>query len=390
MLNDDVILLTLGALLLLGLATDALGRLTRLPRVTILVLFGVLIGPSGLDLLPVAIEAWYRLFADVALLMVGFLLGGKLSLASLRRTGRPVLWISAFEVLGVAAAMFLGLTALGFDFHLALLLAGIAPASAPAAISAVVDEARAKGRYTDILLGVVALDDAWGLIVFSVLLAAAQALQGGGGVLESLQYGAWELGGALLVGVVLGLPAAYLTGRIEPGEPTQTEALGVVFLCGGLALYLEVSFLLAAMLVGAIVVNLAQHHNRPFREIRHIEWPFMVLFFVLAGASLHLDEILEIGAVGAAYIGLRVAGLVAGAWLGGLLGKAEALHRRWIGLAITPQAGVALGMALVASSRFPELGDRILAIVIGTTVVFELAGPVLTRLALLRVGEGRT
>lgn len=379
--------MTLGSLLLLGLATEAIGKFTLLPRVTLLVLFGVIIGPSGLDLLPVAIEQWYALFADIALLMVGFLLGGKLSLQALRETGREVLWTSVLEVIGVSTAIFLGLTALGFDVIISLLLAGMAPASAPAAIANVVEELGVKGRFTDVLLGVVAVDDAWGLIVFSILLAGAQSLSGDGGALDALRYGAWELGGALLVGVGLGLAAAYLTGRIDPGEPTQTEALGIVFLCGGIALYLEVSFLLSAMIAGAVVVNLAHHHQRPFREIKNIEWPFMILFFVLAGASLHLERLLEIGFVGLAYVALRVTGLVVGGWLGAFLGKADPLHRRWIGLAITPQAGVALGMALVAGSRFPDLRDQILAIVIGTTVMFELTGPVLTRLALLRVGE---
>jgi Kef-type K+ transport system membrane component KefB len=385
--DEAMTVLTIGGLLALGLATEALGSLTRLPRVTLLVLFGVAIGPSGANLLPVDVEEWYAIFADIALLMVGFLLGGKLSLAFLRETGRPVLFISVLEVAGVAAVLFAGLTAIGTDPVLALLLAGMAPASAPAAIKSVVSETGAKGRFTDILLGVVAIDDAWGLIAFSVLLAVAQAISGGGGVAEALGYGAWELGGALAVGLALGLPAAYLTGWLRPGEPTRIEALAVVFLCGGLALWLEVSFLLAAMVAGILVANLARHHTRPFREIENIEWPFMILFFVLAGASLEIGQLAAIGSVGLAYVALRLAGLVAGGWLGGLLAGTGPATRRLIGLAITPQAGVALGMALVAGNRFPEMRDQILAVVIGSTVIFEIAGPVLTRAALARAGE---
>ncbi len=380
------LLISLGFLLLLGLATDALGHHTPLPRVTLLVLFGVIVGPSCLDLLPEGSRSWYPLIADVALLMIGFLLGEKLSWASLRETGKEVFWISALVIVGTAAVMFLGLLAIGVRTELALLLAALAPATDPAAVTNVVYEMKSSGRFTDVLLEIVAVDDAWGLIMFSLLLAVAEASTGAGGA-TVLQHGAWELGGALLVGVGLGIPAALLTGRIRPGEPMQTEALGVVFLAGGLALWMGVSHLLTAMTVGATVANLARHHKRPFHAIEHIQWPFMVLFFILAGASFQVGRVADIGWIGLAYLVLRVAGRSAGAWAGGTIGQADPQIRHWMGLAILPQAGVALGMALVATDSFPELRDVILPVVIGSTVLFELAGPFFTRLALICSGD---
>jgi Kef-type K+ transport system membrane component KefB len=390
MADPGITIAVLGALLLLGMLGDLLARVLPLPRVTLLVLFGVAIGGSGFGLLPAQARDWYPLISDVALLMVGFLLGGKLSLANLRQVGANVLAISACEVAGAALAVAVGLVLIGVELPVALLLAGIAPASAPAAINAVVEELGAKGRTTDTLLGVVAVDDAWGLIVFSLLLAAAQALAGpahGHGAVDPLAVAGWELGGALVLGLAVGVPAAYLTGRLRPGEPMQVEALGVVFLAGGLAIWAEVSYLLTAMIVGATVVNLANHHDRPFHEIEHVEWPFMVLFFVLAGASLELGRVQEIGWIGLAYIALRAGGLLAGALTGGTLVGAPKEMRSWLGPAIFPQAGVALGMALVAGNAFPDLKDIVLPLVIGSTVVFELAGPALTRLALIRAGE---
>jgi len=386
--NLALIITTLGALLLLGLVGDLLSRVLPLPRVTLLVLFGIAFGPPGLALLPGEATEWYPLISDLALLMVGFLLGGKLSRRTLADVGTQVLTISAFEVIGVSLAVFVGLILAGVQLEVALLLAGIAPASAPAAVINVSQQLRARGRYTDTLLGIVALDDAWGLVVFSLLLATAQAL-GGGGSLDALAEGARELGLSLLIGLAVGVPAAFITGRLRPGEPTQAEALGVVLLAGGVALWVEASFLLTAMLVGAVVVNLAAHHDRPFREIENVEWPFMVLFFILAGASLEVGQLEAIGWIGLVYIALRAAGLVVGAYLGGVVGGAEPRVRRWMGLAIMPQAGVALGMALVAGNAFPELRDTILPLVIGSTVVFELAGPALTRLAIIRAGEAR-
>jgi Kef-type K+ transport system membrane component KefB len=387
MTDTAKILLTLGALLFLGFVTDSLGRRTKLPRVTLLLLFGILVGPSGLDLLPDFGRAWFPVVSNMALVMVGFLLGGKLSLDLMRTHGRGILSISAAAVLATTCLVFLGLLLMKVRADVALLLAGIAPATAPAATADVVRESNADGPFTRTLLGVVAVDDAWGLLVFSIALAGAQALSGGGGVSEVTLVGAWEIFGALLVGILLGIPMAYLTGRIEPGEPTLAEALGIVFVCGGLALALDVSFLLASMVTGVVVVNLAKHHERPFHAIEGIEWPFLILLFVLAGASLQVASVHAIGPLVLAYVILRAGGRILGGWLGSKGSDLGRIGRKWMGLALMPQAGVALGMALVASNRFPSLGPQIMSVVICATVVFEIVGPVLTKAALSAVGE---
>lgn len=386
---DDVAitLITLGVLLLLGLVTDALGRRTPLPRVTLLLILGFLIGPSALNLLPDLGEKWFHVVANMALVMVGFLLGERLTLSSMRRHGRLVLWISIGSVVATAGAVLVGLLLIGARLDVALLLAGIAPATAPAATVDVVHEVRAHGRFSRTLLGIVAVDDAWGLILFSFMVTMAQTLTGQGEGMGPLLAGAWELGGALLVGIALGVPMAYLTGRIQPGEPTLVEALGLVFLCGGIAVWLDVSFILASMVLGSVVANLARHHARPFHAIEGIEWPFMILFFVLAGASLHVGVLYGIGLVGSAYVVLRIIGRFVGAWAGGVISGAGPLIRRWMGMALMPQAGVALGMALVATQCCPDLGRVILSVVIAATVLFEVIGPVLTRIALNRAGE---
>ncbi|MEH6727102.1 MAG: cation:proton antiporter, partial [Hyphomicrobiales bacterium] len=182
-------------------------------------------------------------------------------------------------------------------------------------------------------------------------------------------------------------PAAYLTGRLKPGEPSMIEALGVVFVCGGLALETGASFLLSTMICGTVIANYARHHTRPFHEIESIEWPFMVLFFILAGASLEFSAVMEIGLIGFAYVFLRVIGRVFGGWMGGRASGMSRHDSRWIGVALMPQAGVAMGMALVAASAFPSHAGSIMAIVIGTTVIFELVGPLCTQIALSKVAE---
>lgn len=382
------VLITFGGLFLVGLMADLAGRFTPLPRVTLLLLAGFVIGPSVLDWLPGFTHQWFPVLTDIALAMIGFLLGQNMTLERLRELGKSVLAMSIGEVFLTALLVFTVLIILGVPLDVALLLAGVAPATAPAATLDVVREYEAKGKFTDTLLGIVAIDDAWGLLIFSLLLAVAQAINGDG-VMVTLQAGIYDVGGAIILGFLLGLPMAYLTGRIKRGEPSQAEALGLVLLCAGIAEWLGVSYILSAMMLGAVVANLAKHHDQPFRVIEGIEWPFLILFFLLAGAALHINMLAEVGLIGAAYIGLRIAGLTIGSWLGGRLCGVEPLVSRWMGMALLPQAGVAIGMALLASQRFPEIGDIILPIVLGSTVFFELIGPITTRWALTSVGDIR-
>jgi Kef-type K+ transport system membrane component KefB len=380
-------LITLGVLFLCGFATDAIGRRTRLPRVTLLLILGFVIGASELDFLYPHEGKLFPVVTNIALVMVGFLLGERFTLSSLREHGKLVLWISITEVIATALVVLVGLLLIGVRMDIALLLSGIAPATDPAATTDVVNETKADGKFTRTLLGVVGIDDAWGLILFSFMLTAALAWSGQGDYTTPLLTGAWEVGGALVLGIVLGIPMAYATGRIKPGEPTLVEALSVVLLCAGIALWLEVSFLLASMVLGSVVANLARHHTRPFHAIEGIEWPFMILFFILAGASLQTEALYRIGFVGGMYIIFRIMGRFLGVWSGGSISHAGPVMRRWMGMALMPQAGVALGMALIATQRRPDLGEIILPVVIASTVFFEVVGPVLTQIGLVKVGE---
>lgn len=385
-MQDSRILITLGALLLAGLALDALGRRTRLPRVTLLVTFGILIGPSVFNLIPVAANGWYPLVAKFALVMVAFLLGGHLTRSVITTDGRHILGVSLGAVFATSTIVGLGLWLLGFDPLLCLVLAGVSCATAPAATEDVVRNSGMKGAFPRVLLGAVAIDDAWALIVFSLMLAAGHAIEGGDAT-KVISHVAIEIGGAVILGMAIGLPAAYLTGRLKPGEPSMIEGLGVVFVCGGLALETGASFLLSTMICGTVIANFARHHTRPFHEIESIEWPFMVVFFILAGASLEFSAIMEIGLIGLCYLVLRALGRILGGWLGGRASGMSLHESRWIGVALMPQAGVAMGMALVAANAFPDRAGSIMAIVIGTTVVFELVGPLCTQVALSKVAS---
>ncbi len=387
MQHTHEILISIGGIMLLGLMTDYLGRRTILPRVTLLLLFGMLIGPNAFNLLPEVITSHFELITNVALVMVGFLVGGRLTKDLLRNIGKKVMWISLGAVFGTVIIVMLSLVAVGVSLEIAILLGCIATATAPAATLDVVDESESKGHFVNLLLFIVAVDDAWGLILFSVGVAMVGLITGHNGMLPPILLGLKEIFGAMLLGFSIGFLASYLTGRIVPGRPILFEALGIVFLCGGLAIWYEVSYLIAAIVMGMTIANLAQHHDCSFHEIENIEPPFLILFFVLAGASLELDALKEAGMIVIVYIIARIAGKIIGVKIGGKIGGAGSFIQNWMGIALLPQAGVAMGMALLAANHFPEHRQLLLSVVISTTIFFELFGPVLTNLALKRAAN---
>lgn len=388
------VLLILGGIFLLGVLTDFFGEWVRLPRISFLLLIGLALGPLGLNLLsPSGAHQWLSITADIALVMVGFLLGGHFTRNAVREQGQLVLWFSLAIVLVSVVVVFSGLMLVGAPLEVAILLAGIATATDPAAIVDVIKETRAKGLFTRTLIGIVAIDDALGLIVFSVLLAVAHSLNGGTGWGHIL-VAVWEIGGALLIGGGLGFIMARTLTYLHPEDcPKQKErvfmeTLGFILLCGGLAIYFKVSFLLASMMLGIMVVNMIPWNCvQIFHAIEGIAWPFLTLFFVFAGASLQPESLPQIGLVGLGYVLFRILGRIIGGWVGGVRARAEPSMRRWMGVALMPQAGIALGMALIAVQQFPQLRDTILPIVIGSTVLFQLVGPILTRVALSKVKE---
>ena len=377
-------LMALGGILLLGLLTDTLGRRTHLPRVTLLLIFGVIIGKDLLDIIPAVFSDRFEIIADMALLMVGFLLGGKFTAGALSKSAGQILWISISAAIVTTVIVGSGLIWIGVSQEIAILLGCIAAATAPAAILDVVTESNYKGPFSDLLLSIVSLDDAWALLLFAIGIAVVKSINGLDADVLPILTVTREIGGAIILGVLIGLPAAYLTGRIKSGQPMLIEALGIVFVCGGLAIMLDVSFLIASMVMGAVITNLARHHEYPFHAIEGIDWPFMVIFFVLAGASLELSAAREIGLIGVVYILCRVIGKYLGAMLGSHCSKASKETKQWMGIALLPQAGVAIGMALVASEHFPEYRQTLLSVIISATIFFELIGPVFTRMAIQR------
>lgn len=372
----DSFLLTLGSILCIALFASEIGRRTQLPRVTLLLVSGMLIGESGFALIPNLFQLQFELVSTIALLMLGFLLGGRLTVLDLKLYGAETLTISLTAALFACFVVTLGLWLMQVPLPLAIILGCIASATDPAAVYDVVVEQKSESYFSKKLLAIVAIDDGWALILFSMGAALASSiLSSEQSPLQFIWHVSHELGGGVLLGIVLGGVGSVITGRLKPGQPMLIEALALVFICGGMALYLEVSFLIAAMIMGAMIANFASHHEFAFHEIENIEWPFMATFFVLAGASLQLSALLTMGVIGLAYALFRVFGKMLGAYVGARAIQAGSGVRQYMGLALIPQAGVAIGLGLIASQYFPQYSQIILPLVVSTTVLFELIGP---------------
>ena len=382
--NAAITLISVGALLLCALALEAFGRHTRLPRISLLVLMGFLLGPAALDMIDPRANEGVNFVAMLALAMVGFLVGGKLSWRLLRRVAGLVLWVSLWEVVVTFSVVATGLLLLAQPLELSLLLAAIATATDPAATLDAIKASGRSNRFSDTLTGIVAIDDAWCLILFSFVLLVLHAAQTAQLDLLFLAHGLAELCGAIVLGFLLGLPLAFLSGRIRRGEPTLLEALGMVMLCGGSAAWLGLSYLLACVSLGATVVNIAKHHRRPIHAIEEVEWPFLALFFISAGSRLSLEAIERGGALCAAYLLLRILGRLGGGLVAGLPRRVDSRQARWMGGAMLPQGGVAMALAFVAAGAYPEYSTSLGAVVISAVFVFELLGPVATRFCLDR------
>ena len=374
--SDPSFLLLVGTVLLLALAAQAAGHLMHVPRGTLLVGLGFLMGPEVLGV-PFEVTAeQVSALTIMTLSMVGFLLGERLALRELRET-REALVIGSVATFFTAALVFLAVWLVSGSLAAALVLAAIAPATAPAATLDVLHEAGARGPLPRIVSQIVAIDDVWTAVLYVLLIVLAERLLNHHVGWAALGVGLQEIVGGVLLGVALGLPMAWLTGRLRRGEPSLLEAIGFVFLGAGLAVWLGLSYLLTCITMGAVVANVARHHVRPFRSVEGIADPFIFIFFFLAGFSLELDMVLAMGWLGLVYVLARGAGRVVGGYLGGRWAGSSAAMRRRVGPALMPQAGIAIGLAMAATDRLPEL-HYILPIIVGSAIVFEVIGPSLT------------
>ena len=385
---------SLGIILLAGLLSAKLIQKLKIPIITAYILLGVLIGPHALNLVSKSIFDSSGLISNVVLSFVAFSLGQNFSLERFRRIGKSVLFISIGEVLGALLIVTLAIwLLLRQPFYIALIFGAIAPATAPAAVVAVTREYKAKGSFTDTLLGVVAIDDAWGIILFAFCLAIAKSLAGAhkfivDSAISGVYNASLEILGAIGVSGILGFLLSKLSKHVTTPSECLIYTLGAILINTGLAIYFGLSVLLASMFLGAVLANMSKSSFKFFDALHSTDPPFYVLFFVLAGANFEIDLLHHVSLLALVYLLTRLPGEMLGATLGAHFAGVSSRIKKYIGLGLAPQAGVALGFALIVKDTFSNsVGGMIFSSILTTTIVYELIGPIFTKYALFKSGD---
>ena len=381
-------LLLVGITMMAGLIMSRAAKLVKLPNVTAFLVAGLIIGPCVAGIISREQAESMGIISEAALGFIAYSIGGEFKLSYLKKIGKAPLTITFFQGMMTAVCVDVGLILFGVDVPLALLLGAIGLATAPAATLMVVRQYKANGPVTQMLLPVVAMDDALGLMVFSISASVAQAMLGGAITVSSMILSPLiEIVGSFALGAALGWLLAFGARFFASRGNKLALSIALVLAGVGLCDILNLSSLLVCMMIGAMMVNLSQQREVLIEQCNRFTPPLFLLFFVLSGADLDLSVLPSVGLIGIAYLLLRSIGKWGGTYLGAVCVKADKHIRHYLGLTLLPQAGVAIGMAALVSARFPTLGTQVNTIVLAGVLVFELVGPVITKLALTKAGE---
>jgi Kef-type K+ transport system membrane component KefB len=383
------ILLSLGVAIAIGMIFNRIVKKLGLPNVTGYLVAGVLIGPSFLQIIP---HTWLQsctLLVNVALGFIAFSIGGEFKLSKIRNIGKSVLVITVFQALVTTLLVDIGLL-IFFPPAVAVCLGAIATATAPAATLMVIRQYNAKGPVTNILMPVVALDDAIGLIVFSVSLSIAKLTLAVDGInyLHILLDPLKEIVLSLLIGAIIGAVLTFCLGFFHSRSNRLVSIISAVFIGTSVSSLFGLSSLLLCMAIGAMMSNFYRESEKMLDITEHWTPAVLLLFFVIPGAELDLTIVPTVGLLGVLYLVLRSAGKYFGARLGASVVKESPNIRKYLGVALLPQAGVAIGMSQIVVKALPsEYGSQIRAVVLCATLVYELLGPLLTKIVLKKAGE---
>ncbi len=394
----------LAILLVAGFLVARLGQLIRLPSVTGYIFAGLLLGPSGIGLITnEAMGNRLEHFTQIALMLIAFGIGEHLEVRRLKYLFKSIGLIglcetsSAFLFVGVgsffvACATFAGNPewAMSDLVVLALLLGAVSVATAPAATLHVMRELKAVGPLTSTLMAVVAVDDGLAIIFFGIAITVAHhVLSGAGSLAGAIVASIGEIFLSLLSGVITGFLIDLTVKKVKSRGEMLTVGLALLLLCGEIARAFHFSPLLAGMAAGFIIINRDRRDVRVFRTLNAFDPPLLVLFFTLAGAHLHVSSLAIAGWIGLTYFILRALGKIIGANVGSRLAAAPFAVRKFLGLALMPQAGVAIGLIffIQSDSGLNMYSSIITPVVLSGVVLSELIGPLCAKFAVEKAGE---
>ncbi|MFH1386170.1 MAG: cation:proton antiporter [bacterium] len=380
--------------LLFGLIMGELAQNIKIPKVTGYLVAGILIGPSVLGLMTSETISNVTVISEFTLGLIILAIGAEFELKHFIAVGPKVIYIALAEVLGafliVGGAMFM----LGQPLHIALLIGAIATATAPAATLMVVREYRSRGRLTDVLLAVVALNNIFCLLLFHIFFSITKMIVAARAnpldLLSTITFFIepfWVIIGSLAFGILIGYALNLWEQSTKNDNEQLMVILGGVLFSVGAATTFNLSPLLTTMAVGATIVNISTKGRKVLDGLKLTGPPFYVAFFVISGAMLHLGLLNQIGLVGVVYIISRVIGKFIGAFWSARLTEEPAPVQKYLGISLIPQAGVAIGVSMSVEAKLPEIGAVIITIVLSSVIIYELIGPLLTKVALALAGE---
>ena len=397
-----MLLFYMGLVLLFGLLFGKLAKLCKLPNVTGYLVAGLIITPVlgliNISIVPAQFISDMALIPQIALGFIAFTIGTEFQISYFRRVGTKALVIAVFESLFAILAVLIVLLLIKTPIKFALVLSSIAAATAPAATLMVIKQYQAKGEVTETLMSVVALDDATAIIFFGITLAVANTV-GNPNVtlLMSILTPFIEIIGSLLIGLVLGLTLSIFLRWFKGRSNRISVTVCFVLLAAAMPAVVKqftaaiaISPLLLCMMMGAVFANTngTNEIDSVMDLVDRFTPPILIMFFVISGADLDLTVLTAVGIIGIVYIVLRVIGKISGAYLGAYLSKSSKNIKKYLGWGLIPQAGVALGLSLVASNLLPPAeASMIRAVIIGATLIYELIGPFVTKLTLTKAGE---
>jgi Kef-type K+ transport system membrane component KefB len=375
-------------LLVAALLAGGLGEVLRLPKVTSYLLVGVLLGPSVFHWIPSEHVHKLEPLTRLAIALVLFNLGCHFPLPRMRRISGRVLRLAAGELLLTMALVSVGLGVLGESWYAAVLLGSLALATAPATTILVLAEMESEGPVTEYARALVAVNNLVSIVLFEVLFVGVHFLQGkldahAGTELASLVR---DVAGSIALGVAAGLAISFCYALVAQSR-RLVLLVALVALSLGACEVLDVPYLLAFLAMGITVANSSYQGRDVVAELDRLTGLLCVVFFVTHGAELDLAALVRAGLIGVAYIVLRGCGKYFGIALAGTFSSEEKSVQHWLGAALFSQAGAAIALTAIAARRDPVLGEHLQTIILGTVVVFEIAGPLLIRQSVLRAGE---
>ncbi len=388
---QNVILLA-GIILGLGFIFGKITDHFKLTTVVGYIITGIILGPV-FHLIKIS-STTTEIVVGFVLALVAFIIGGNFTINFLRRLGKATGIILVSQALATAIFTGIGIYLWTNNLLTALILGSLAVATAPAGTIAVIQSHHVRNRVSKIITAIVGLDDGIAIIIFVVALSIVKTILGGNlSILGSIYKVTWEIGGAVILGIITGIISSQLAKRIRTEESILITALVSILICAGLAKIAGVSLILSEMFLGASLVNLAPGISRSYFEVIEKLLPlFFVLFFVTAGLNLRLDLLIKSGGIGLIYILCRIIGKIVGAAGGAKLAKAKPVVQKYLGFALLSQAGVAIGLAAIASHELSILGSSgqylgtlALTTITATTVIFEIIGPIGVRFTLTQI-----